>query len=1167
MITAVEKTHKSTCSYCGVGCGIIVHKNKNGKLTVEGDTEHPSNKGMLCSKGKNLHYVAMDKSDRLFYPKMRMARNLQLERVNWDDAIERVAKVFKTLIEKFGPNSVGFYVSGQCLTEEYYIVNKLTKGFIGTNNIDTNSRLCMSSAVVGYKQAFGEDSVPLTYEDIELADCFFVAGANPAWCHPILFRRIEDHKSKNPHVKLIIVDPRRTASCDIADLHIALKPGSDIFLFKGIARALIESNKIDKEFLEQHVDGHEDYITEVMRTSISEYAKECDIPESDIYFAADAIGDAKGFISLWAMGLNQSVIGVNKNLALLNLSLLTGKIGTPGNGPLSLTGQPNAMGGREVGGLSNLLPAHRELSNPEHRKEVANFWGVESVPEKPGLTATEMFSALESGEMKAIWIICTNPMVSLPDSAKFERALSKAKFVVVQDISDRSDTVQFADVVLPAAGWLEKEGTMTNSERRISYLNKVIDPPGEALSDVEILIRFAKKMNYHGFDFKNASEIYAEHCRLTKGTNIDISGLSYDVLKSKGTVQWPYPENATEGTARLFTDYKFYTPNKKARMKTMSSENQSETIDEKYPLILTTGRIRDQWHTMTKTGKVQKLNQHIDKPFVEIHPIDAKARMIVENDLLLIEGKRGNVRARARITDTIKSGVVFLPMHWGKILGTNSSRANNLTNPIVDPISKEPDFKFTAVQVSKYKKAKQKIVIIGAGAASYHFIKSYREKNQDDEIIVFSKEEIPFYNRVMLPEYVSGRMNWDGLLKSTSNEMDELNIKVYTGVSVEKIDRERKIVSSGDSISESYDVLILSMGSRPSMPKDLPKMSGIYNLRTRHDADSIMQSVSKDKQAIIVGGGLLGLELSASLHEIGVQVTVVQRASRLMDRQLDETASSLLEEELELRGIEVLLNEEIQTIRGQDTVMGVRLGSGRILDAKSIIYAVGTTPNIELAKNANLDCSRGVVIDDYLRSSDKNIFAMGEIAEFKNELYGITAAAEEQADTIVNFLLGDEYSFYTGSLSMNLLKIHGLNLCSIGIPSIPAVGIGYEEILFYDKASRYYKKCIVQNDKLVGAILMGDKSEFTEFKELISSKIELGEKRLELLRSGKPLKPMIGKLICSCNSVGDGNLLEEIKNGCTDFLQLCAKSGAGTGCGSCKPEVNSVLKKYLNDIK
>ena len=421
------ESFSSTCSYCGVGCGIIVHKDKKGSVTVSGDPTHPVNKGMLCSKGMNLHHTVNDTSDRLLYPQMRYNKNMPLQRVGWEAALERTAAVFKTFINKYGPDSVGFYVSGQCLTEEYYVVNKLIKGFIGSNNIDTNSRLCMSSAVVAYKMALGEDSVPVCYDDIEEADCFLVTGANPAWCHPILWRRVEAQKAANPATKIIVIDPRRTDTCAAADLHLQINPGTDITLNHAIGRLLIENGDIDLEFLKNHAEGFEQYKQTVLKKSLDEAAAICGVPEADIKLAATYIGNAKGFITMWTMGLNQSSVGVNKNLSLINLNLITGHIGKPGSGPFSLTGQPNAMGGREVGGLANMLPAHRNLANPAHRAEVQKFWGGTTIAEKPGLTATEMFEALNDGRLKAIWIICTNPLVSLPDVRMAEEGLKKGK--------------------------------------------------------------------------------------------------------------------------------------------------------------------------------------------------------------------------------------------------------------------------------------------------------------------------------------------------------------------------------------------------------------------------------------------------------------------------------------------------------------------------------------------------------------------------------------------------------------------------------------------------------------------------------------------------------------------------------------------------------------------
>ena len=1162
-----HQSFKSTCSYCGVGCGIIVDKDKKGVINVKGNPDHPGSQGMLCSKGMNLHYTVNDRSDRLLYPMMRYSRGDEMHRVSWDSALDRAAAIFKNFIEKYGPDSVGLYASGQMLTEEYYVANKLVKGFWGTNNIDTNSRLCMSSAVAGYKLALGEDSVPISYEDIELADTFLIAGANPAWCHPIIFRRMEAHKAKNPNVKFIVVDPRKTQTAAMADLHLQINPGTDVVLYNAIGRGLIERDKIDINFILDHTDGFAAYKEMVMNRTLKEAATICGIRYDDLRWAIEYIGRAEGFLTMWAMGLNQSVVGVNKNLSLINLNLITGHIGKPGSGPFSLTGQPNAMGGREVGGLSNLISAHRDMKNPVHRQQVADIWNVPSVPDKPGLTATEMFDALRSGKMKAIWIMCTNPMVSLPNANMIEEALKMAKFVVVQDLFNTSDTAKFADLVLPAAGWTEKCGTMTNSDRRISYLNKIIDPPGEAIADAEILCKLATKMGYgDAFNYKDASEIYAEHCRMTKGTNIDISGLSHERLKEKTTMQWPVASADSEGTPRLFTDKQFYTPNKRAQIHAVPDDNNSEIITEDLPLILTTGRIRDQWHTMTKTGKVNKLKKHIDNPFVEMHPLDTEVRGIKEGDPVDITNSRGSVRVNVKITTDIKAGVVFLPMHWGRILNKSFARANNLTNTLVDPISKEPDFKFSAVEVTKYRKPKEKIIIIGAGAAACKFVSGYREINTSDEIHVFSQEIFPFYNRVMLPDYINNMLPWQKLIKLNEIESKNLGIHLHQGNGIKSIDRKNKTVIDSKGEEHSYDLLLLGMGSRPTLPRDLDtSLPGIFTMRTRHDADNLKAYTKAGDHVVIIGAGLLGIELAASLRSLDINVTILQRSSKLMDRQLDQVASSLLHEEIVNRDIDILYNDQIKYFTGKDALTGIKLVSGRTVDCTAVVYAIGTTPNVEIAKQAGIETKRGVVVNEYMQTSDPSIYAMGELAEFNSNLFGITAAAEEQAEVISKYLNGDMLSFYKGTLSMNILKMEGLDLCSLGMADVPPDRKEeYEEIIFLDKSKHYYKKCIVHEDRLVGAILFGDKSEFVEFKELIQNQTELSDKRVELLR-GKATasEGVIGKLVCSCNNVGDGNIEKAIQKGCKEFTDLCKTTGAGMGCGSCKPEVKAILEKVL----
>ncbi|MBJ6144615.1 nitrate reductase [Hymenobacter sp. BT559] len=1163
MPTPSTTTVPSTCCYCGVGCGVLVEPLKNGDVAVVGNPAYPVNKGALCSKGLNLQYTVNDRSERLLYPQMRYSKSRPLQRVSWDEALQRTAAVFQTFIEQYGPDSVAFYASGQCLTEEYYVINKLIKGFIGSNNIDTNSRLCMSSAVVGYKMALGEDSVPVCYDDIELADCFLVAGANPAWCHPILWRRVEAHKAANPDTKIIVIDPRATDTCALADLHLQLIPGTDVVLNQALGRALIENGDIDLAFIEQHAEGYEAYREVVFERTLAESAQLCGVPEADIRLAASYLGGAKAFMSMWTMGLNQSAVGVDKNLSLLNLHLITGQIGRPGAGPLSLTGQPNAMGGREVGGLSNLLPAHRNLNNPAHRAEVQQFWGSGPLAATPGYTATEMFEALEDGRLKAIWIICTNPLTSLPNVRQAEAALAKAKYVVVQEVSTKPETLAYADVVLPAAAWAEKEGTMTNSERRISYLPRVAAAPGEALPDAEIICRFARAMGFQGFDYPSMEAIYLEHIRLTAGTSLDSTGLNYSILRERGSVQWPYrASQAAPDTARLFTDQQFYTPSRRAVIHPVAATFRSEAPDEDFPFILTTGRIRDQWHTMTKTGRVSKLSKHLPQAFLELNPQDAAALAVREGNLVTVQSRRGEVRVAARLSAGIRPGVVFLPIHWGKLLGSDLNRANNVTSSALDPISKEPDFKYCAVQVVKYEKPTQRIVIIGAGAAAYGFVKSYRELNQEDSITIFSKEDFPFYNRVMLPDYISGHQDWAQLVKMQDTEEPAYNIDLLRGVSVETVNRAEKYVLDSRGQRTDYDVLLMATGSRAAMPRHVPTLPGIFTMRSRTDADEFKNHLPAEAHVVVVGGGLLGLEMAASLREVGTKVSVIQRTSRFLDRQLDQLGSQLLQEEMENQGCDLYFNDEVELYYGRARLTGVGLKSGRRLACDAVILAIGTVPNLELARDCGLACKRGVVVDAHLQTSDPSVYALGEIAEFEGTLYGITAAAEQQAAVLARYLSGDVASQYRGSTFMNIIKIHGFDLCSIGLPERSNI-TDYEEIVFIDQAQRYYKKCIIHQDRLVGAILIGDKNEFQEYRELIANKTELSDKRLQLLRSGTPATPVLGKLVCSCNNVGTDNLRQAIATGCGSLAELCAATGAGTGCGSCRPEVQRLLEESL----
>jgi assimilatory nitrate reductase catalytic subunit len=689
----------TTCCYCGVGCGVIATVSGNAVAAVRGDPAHPANFGRLCTKGATLHESA-EAGARLLYPEVNGAR------ASWDEALDLAAAKFRQIIAAHGPDAVAFYVSGQLLTEDYYVFNKLAKGLVGTNNIDTNSRLCMSSAVAGYKLSLGADAPPCAYEDIEAADLILVAGSNTAFAHPILYRRIEDARAKNPALRLVVVDPRATVTARAADLHLALKPGSDVALFNGMLHVLRSEGFLDQEFIQRGTENLSALDSLLGYWTPQRAAEVCELPAKQIVQAARMFGAAKAVLSLYCQGLNQSTSGTMKNCALINLHLATGQIGRPGAGPFSLTGQPNAMGGREVGGMANLLSAHRDLADPQHRAEVAKLWRIEKVPENPGKTAVEMFEAIGRGAIKAVWIACTNPAQSMPDANAVRKALERAEFVVVQEAYRNAETCAYADVLLPAASWAEKEGTVTNSERRISRVRAAVPPPGEARADWRIAVDFALRLKENlskniSLDYKSPEDIFNEHRESTRGRDLDITGLSYALLDRDGPQQWPYPEGAAQGRTRLYSDGVFPTPSGRARFVPTEYVPPAEEPDAQFPLRLTTGRLRDQWHSMTRTGLVPRLFSHSPEPEIVLSVADFSSRSFSNQELVKVVSRRGSMVMKAKASKDIRPGDVFVAMHWGGRFASGAG-VNALTLPAIDPISKQPELKHAAVRVEPF---------------------------------------------------------------------------------------------------------------------------------------------------------------------------------------------------------------------------------------------------------------------------------------------------------------------------------------------------------------------------------------------------------------------------------------------------------------------------------
>ncbi|MDY0744108.1 molybdopterin-dependent oxidoreductase [Paucibacter sp. R3-3] len=689
---------RSTCPYCGVGCGVIIEHDATQITGVRGDPDHPANFGRLCTKGSTLHLTATPvvmQTRRLLRP----AR--QGLPISWHEANTEIAAKLQAIKNAHGPDSIGFYISGQLLTEDYHAFNKLARAVIGTNNIDSNSRLCMSSAVVGYKQSLGADAPPCSYEDIERADCVFIIGANPAWAHPILFRRLEDAKARRPEMKIIVVDPRRTESAEFADLHLQIQPGTDVALLHGMLHAMIWEGWVDTAFIATHTEGFATLKQLVRDMPPREAARICGVSEEQILQAAQCFATSPATLSLYCMGMNQSSSGTAKNTALINLHLAAAQIGRPGAGPFSLTGQPNAMGGREAGGMASLLPGHRDPADAAHRSEIARLWGMaddSALPETPGKTAIELFQAAERGEVKALWIVCTNPAQSLPEQALVRRALERCELVIVQEAFAGTATAAFAHYLLPAATWGEKEGTVTNSERRISRVRTAVPPPGEARADWRIAADIARAMGMPlGAD--TPEQLWLEHREATRGRDLDITGLSYALLDERGPQQWPFVDG--QGTERLYADHRFATADGRARFVAKPFKPPLDTADARRPWSLTTTRLRDQWHGMSRSGVVPRLFGHEGTPALSLNPQDMARRGLAEGDYVRITSARGALVLRLRGDAAIASMQASVPMHWGGEFVGGAGGINALTQPGFCPDAKQPELKFTAVSLEK----------------------------------------------------------------------------------------------------------------------------------------------------------------------------------------------------------------------------------------------------------------------------------------------------------------------------------------------------------------------------------------------------------------------------------------------------------------------------------
>ncbi len=692
---------RTACPYCGVGCGVVATPDGRGGAAIAGDPDHPANFGRLCVKGAALGET-LSLEGRLLHPEIGGRR------ASWDQALDSVAGAIATARAEHGPRAIAFYVSGQLLTEDYYVANKLMKGFIGSPNLDTNSRLCMASTVAGHRRAFGADAVPGCYEDIERADLVVLAGSNLAWCHPVLHQRLEAARQRRG-TRVVVIDPRRTATCVAADLHLALKPGSDVALFNGALADLDRRGFIDRAAAATRIENLGATLSAARDAapSVAAVARQCDLAPSDVARFFELLALHKRTVTLFSQGINQSTSGTDKVNAVINLHLATGRIGRPGMGPFSLTGQPNAMGGREVGALANQLAAHMDYDDPAAVDRVRRFWRAPSIASGPGPKAVELFERVARGDIRVLWIMATNPAVSMPNADAVRRALETCPLVIVSDAMRWSDTVERAYIRLPALAWGEKDGTVTNSERRISRQRAFLPPPGEARPDWWIVSEVARRLGFgDAFAYDGPAAIFREHAALSGFENggsrdFDLSGLAglddrgYAALRP---VQWPVNKAAPGGTKRLFAKDRYFTPDKRARAVPLAARSPAHPATDDYPVILLTGRERDHWHTLNRTGKSPRLALRAPEPQVAIHPADLRRFGLAEGGLARIESRWGAMLARIRETSEQSPGTVFAPIHWNDQFSA-SSRVNAVAHPAADPLSGQPEFKNIPVRL------------------------------------------------------------------------------------------------------------------------------------------------------------------------------------------------------------------------------------------------------------------------------------------------------------------------------------------------------------------------------------------------------------------------------------------------------------------------------------
>jgi ferredoxin-nitrate reductase len=1169
---SVPTETRSLCPYCGVGCGLLVYSEEGRIRGVKGDPLYPVNRGRTCRKPLEIA-PAVHAPDRALTPLVRERQDGRFDPAAWDQTLASVAGRLRSIAAEHGPDALGFYISGQLLTEDYYVIGKLVKGFLGTNNLDSNSRLCMSSAVAGYTGAFGSDGPPGAYSDIELTDCILLLGSNTAACHPILWSRIRDRQREGAYV--ICVDPRPTPTARAADLHLPVRPGSDLALLASMLGVVEAEGLLDEDFIAAHTTGFEAAIALAREWPPERAAQACGIAPELISEAARRFGGAQTALAMWSMGANQSTVGTLKNRGLINLCLATGNFGRPGCGPLSLTGQPNAMGGRESGGLAHLLPGYRQVSDATDREAMAAHWQIPAsapgISERPGLSAVDLFQAAADGKVKALWIVATNPLVSMPDAGLVRAALERAELVVVQDAHHPTETSALAHVVLPAAAWPEKEGAMTNSERRVGLVRRALEPPGEARADWRIFAGLAHALGFgEHFDWPDEASVFAEFVSCTEGRLCDMSGLSHERLRRGGGIQWP------NGSPRLYADRRVGTPDGRARFEPTPHHELAESADGEYPLILTTGRVADQWHTMTRTGKSKALGKAIREPTLELHPDDAEAAGVGDGELALVSSRRGELRLRVKLVPDLARGVAFTPFHWGELNSAPGAGAvNAVTHGAYDPISKQPELKALAIRVepapatpagpapirrsqrAARRPSRRRLVVVGTGMAGLAVVEEavLRRRPSELRVTMLGEEAVAPYNRILVSKLLARSCGLGDLELRPDAWFSAHGVDLRVGCAATTVDLEGRLVVDAAGEHHAFDALVLATGSRPFLPA-IPGIdaSHVRVFRTPEDVDALALACSRGPDhAVVLGGGLLGLEAAAGLLTRGVQVTVVELAERPMPQQLDHGAGSMLERALVSLGLRMRLGRSVAEIASSH----VLLDDGEEIEAPLVVVAAGVRPETGLARAAGIECRRGIVVDDQLHTSAPGVWAVGECAEHRGTVYGLWAPLADQARVVGAGVVGDPAAFH-GATPATTLKVAGVDLFTGGAT---ATDESHDEILFADTRRRRYRKLVLDGDRLVSATLVGDVGEAQTLSGLLRTGDRVPPAMLAPTgASDHTADETPTAIVCSCNSVTRGQLVDAIRGGGLNTLSgLGRATRAGTGCGSCVGDLEALL--------